>query len=337
MAKFTEEELIQISGATYKSISAAGAAALKIEWSIDNGLENFIDWDVDNALEKLRFKNGDNILCHATRLNDCSVISLLLREGFAVNFVKPDGFTPLRIAIEYGYAKVVQLLLTKNALVNETANDGSTPLFMAIHLGHTGVAKLLLDNNAAVDQNDAYGCTPLLAATCSGHVNMVQLLLTNNAAVDQPEPHGYRPLFVAARLGYADVVKLLLKKGADINYKCQDWAILDIVILHPDPQVTPDKQAEVTKVLITSRQPIENIRPDCADYIIDLLTRNPIIVPTTKLTDIDPDKQKEFDSVVARYYLMNHAFYQIYLSSLQMSLLLNLPEKLRRRQSPQLT
>ena len=75
------------------------------------------------------------------------------------------GFTPLRVASEYGHADVVQLLLDYNADLDARDSDGDTLLHCAASGGQLEVARLLLKLNIEVNSRNNEGSTPLHLAS----------------------------------------------------------------------------------------------------------------------------------------------------------------------------
>ncbi len=143
MAKFTEEQRIQITAMASQPIDA-----------FRQEVEFVIDWDADNALENFRFGNNDNILCRAARLGDSAVALLLLQKAFDVNCAQRGGYgvTALWFAADNGHVKVVQLLLDNRASVDKTMRNCYTPLFGAAMKAHVEVVKLLLEKGADTNQ-----------------------------------------------------------------------------------------------------------------------------------------------------------------------------------------
>ena len=166
------------------------------------------------------------------------------------------GFTPLRLAVQYGHLEVVKLLLDNGAAVDDNAHDGSTPLIIAAAGGYLDVVKLLLEKGANPTA-EASGLTPLRYAEAKGHTEIAELLQKANIEFLRVRPifdaatagdvasartqlvadrtlvdarnHAGTPLVVAARQGHLDVVRLLIEKGAELESKNYEGATSLIV------------------------------------------------------------------------------------------------------------
>ena len=130
------------------------------------------------------------------KYGDFEEASLLLSEGFDINFVNFRGRTPLMEAILKDNVLVVDFLLDNGADVNMELNSASTVF--------------------------TYACS-------KGTQHMVRLLINNGADVNKETSAGYTPLIVASQVGREDIVRLLLSKGATNDSITTDFLPLDAV------------------------------------------------------------------------------------------------------------
>ena len=78
-----------------------------------------------------------------------------------VNWVSPEGDTPLLAACRNGHASVALCLLSHGASVNQAANDGQTALHLSVRHGKETVAEALILGGADIFARDNSG-----EATC---------------------------------------------------------------------------------------------------------------------------------------------------------------------------
>lgn len=74
-----------------------------------------------------------------------------------VNWVSPEGDTPLLAACRNGHAPVALCLLSHGASVNQAAKDGQTALHLSVRHGKEAVAEALILEGADVFARDNQG------------------------------------------------------------------------------------------------------------------------------------------------------------------------------------
>ncbi len=165
-----------------------------------------------------QYSFGNTGLLEAVKNNEIKKVRIRLVKGADVNFVGPDGKTPLHIASWNGNTEIVKLLVAKGANVNAVDNEGWTPLHRASRNGHTEIVKLLLAAGANVNAVDEDEYTPLHPASRHGHIEVVKLLLAAPGidinAVDKDDNEAWTPLHWAVANRNTEIVKLLLAAGA---------------------------------------------------------------------------------------------------------------------------
>ena len=153
----------------------------------------------------------------ALRQDDVRTIESLLRRGFDVNTLDPQGQPPLVIALKEPSPRAVQLLLATPRLKPELRNrQGESALMMAALKGQIDAVRTLIARDADVNKT---GWTPLHYAASTpqeSQVAAVALLLEHHAYIDAESPNGTTPLMMAAHYGHIAVVRRLLEEGADV-------------------------------------------------------------------------------------------------------------------------
>jgi ankyrin repeat protein len=104
------------------------------------------------------------------------IVSLLLKNGAAVDAQDAAGNTALMGASFKGYIKVAEQLLAAGADVNLCNTQGAPALTFAATFGRLEIARLLLENGAAITYADSRGKTSLAHALMQENDEMVALL-----------------------------------------------------------------------------------------------------------------------------------------------------------------
>ncbi|CAM9652151.1 unnamed protein product, partial [Scytosiphon promiscuus] len=111
--------------------------------------------DVLSQLE--RFK--ESFLWAAAKGGRVEECESLVQMGTDVNWVSPEGDTPLLAACRNGHVATALFLLSHGASVNQAANDGRTALHLACRHGKEAVAEALILGGADVSVRDYSGAT----------------------------------------------------------------------------------------------------------------------------------------------------------------------------------
>ena len=90
-------------------------------------------------------------------------------------------FTPLHLAVEWGYLITVKLLVERKADVNKCDSVGKRALQIACMCGNAKVIELLLDCKANVNAADIHCVTPMIEAVHQFSDPIVQLLIEHKA------------------------------------------------------------------------------------------------------------------------------------------------------------
>jgi cytohesin len=182
------------------------------------------------------------------RLQNVSLVALLLSEGASLKDSDDYGDTPLLAAVcqRFPHLELVTLLLDRGADVDAGDNDQWTSAHDAAAAGNSEVLELLLAKGANMNLRSKTGWTPLSAAAFYRRANTVQILLARGAEIDvfaaaalgmadhvkqvldsvptvvTSRFGGYTLLHAAAGGGHDSIVKLLLAKGAHVDAATED-------------------------------------------------------------------------------------------------------------------
>ena len=107
-----------------------------------------------------RSPHGGEFLVQAAAEDKQTFVSLLLRQGFDVNYQSRNGSTPLSAASVEGRRRMVSFLISKGANVNrKDGSVGESALMAAAEMGHMEVVNVLLNNGAKPCALDKEGHT----------------------------------------------------------------------------------------------------------------------------------------------------------------------------------
>ena len=96
---------------------------------------------------------------HTKRCPFSSVVFGAFRSEADVNWVSPEGDTPLLAACRNGHVSAALCLLNHGASVNRAAEDGQTALHLSCRHGQEAVAEALILRGADVFARDNNGET----------------------------------------------------------------------------------------------------------------------------------------------------------------------------------
>ncbi|MEX2216247.1 MAG: ankyrin repeat domain-containing protein [Phycisphaeraceae bacterium] len=161
--------------------------------------------------------DGMTALLWAAYHDDFATAQALIRAGANVKTANRYGVTALSLACRNGNGAMVKLLLDKGADANTALKGGETALMTASRTGKIEAVKALLDKGADVHAKEQHGQTALMWAAAEGHAEVVDALIRAKADYKSALKSGFTPLSFAVRNGHIEVTKRLLSTGVDVT------------------------------------------------------------------------------------------------------------------------
>ena len=127
-------------------------------------------------------RNENEYLLHRAVINkDLMRVQSLIKEGWDVNKVDYNHWTPLHYAAQDGLYSIAEVLISSGAEIDVKDDYGNTPLSNAIYNSNVGnsveVIKILLKNGADKFLKNNYGISPYsMAIDTMGGEPLVKLL-----------------------------------------------------------------------------------------------------------------------------------------------------------------
>ncbi|KAG4433568.1 hypothetical protein IFR05_010937 [Cadophora sp. M221] len=164
-----------------------------------------------NTASCTEHEDGQTPLIFAILQNDPSMVDLLLICGADVNIPDINGYTPLRLAVEYGFTKTIDKLLENGAVdIDITSNCTSSGLHVVCDLPSkrdpTRLAENLLNHGAHVNARDTDGRTPFIRASGKGHLALCKRLIEQGADPLAVDNWSFSALNFAYQEGFLEIV-----------------------------------------------------------------------------------------------------------------------------------
>uniref|UniRef100_A0A672ZY84 CARD- and ANK-containing Inflammasome Adaptor Protein n=1 Tax=Sphaeramia orbicularis TaxID=375764 RepID=A0A672ZY84_9TELE len=165
-----------------------------------------------------------DVMNEAIKLNQESVLKLLLGDGANVNICDKQGYTPVLLSAELGgCVPIVEKLLEKGLDPNIIGSKAQTPLHLAAVFNRSDLVGLLRVSFLQVNAVNQDGATPLhLATAARGKNHVVDVLLSTKANADTPDKAKKTALHLAAMEGNVDAVTSLLSHKVKAGAKDMD-------------------------------------------------------------------------------------------------------------------
>ncbi len=129
----------------------------------------------------MRRKRDEYLLHNAVIEKDLDKVKSLIKDGWDVNEIDYNHWTPLHYATQDGMDNITETLIENGAEIDVKDDYGNTPLSNAIYNSNVGnsveVIKILLKNGADKFLKNNYGVSPYsLANEMMGGEPLVKLL-----------------------------------------------------------------------------------------------------------------------------------------------------------------
>lgn len=179
-------KIMKTEDVKYKYIKQACKEVSKI--AVGNDIRSFLTPMATKAYYLHSFHEHDsnellvNMAGHDENLSQLK--ELFKKRDPDVNFLAPNGWSALLIAVANGQEKTAKYLLQKAADPSISTKHGASPLHFASKYGKLSLCKLLIDYQADINQTDIDGSTPLMLAARYGHSSIVQYLIDNGATIN---------------------------------------------------------------------------------------------------------------------------------------------------------
>jgi len=153
-----------------------------------------------------------SILQNAAANGRAKCVMNLISAGIDVNYVSPDGQTPLHLSARNGHAEVVDHILSSRGFNNTDGRnkEGLTPLHLAAMFGHEAIVRLLAEKgHANIRLETLRQETALILAIIHRHLNVAQYLVDRDADPLQLDMDGFSPYDHALVLDSAEKKRVL--------------------------------------------------------------------------------------------------------------------------------
>eukprot|EP00111_Clytia_hemisphaerica_P009505 TCONS_00027873-protein len=210
------ETVLHYCGSIQPSLSAQKTYTDFTKLVIDNHAELDI---LNNETEETPL----HYCCHSGNAEVMRMILSSLTPSNAsklVNKINKNGWSPILIASNGGFASVVKLLLEYQARIDLFDENGKNALHISCENGHLQVAEILLSKRAYADAKTKAGETPVSLAASKGHNQIVERLVAKyKASYEIPSLEKQVSLHKAAENGHIHACKTLLNFGANAYAK----------------------------------------------------------------------------------------------------------------------
>lgn len=219
LEKGADIEAVNGKGFTPLQLAVYGGHRNLVELLLDKGA------DINATNKQMNMTVLDLAFPREIQANKLDIAPLLIERGaeFDVNKQNQFGYTPLDMAIVFGFTQGAEYLLGFGADISTPRKDGKPPLINAIFRGRPEIARLLIEKGADIDAPDNQGQPPIYWAVKKSLADIARILLDKGANTDfVDKDNGMTLLHITALQGHRDMVEVLLESKPDVNAKDND-------------------------------------------------------------------------------------------------------------------
>ncbi|KTD34903.1 Ankyrin repeat protein [Legionella moravica] len=166
----------------------------------------------DNALNE-RDVYGNTPLIHAAWNGHTEVVQWLVREGADANAVNISADSALFVALRFKHPDTARYLLTLKNIKTDKPNSLSyTPLVIALVYGYLDIVDILYNQNVVLNTQYTENNTLLHMCAMINNLSSMQWLLEHDANPWVSNSHHMTPVRIAASRGYTEMVGILIAK-----------------------------------------------------------------------------------------------------------------------------
>jgi ankyrin repeat protein len=178
------------------------------------------DWGFDiNMVDN----NGNTCLHAATRLDESSVVRMLVAGGASVSARNSEGCTPIHVAARLGLGECLKYQVSRDTpnlpsivSLKEKVN-GDSALHFAVSSGSLECVRLLVSANADIDCMNSNHMTPLLLAAMGGFDKLLIRICAENPDYTLCGPDRRTAAFYAVEGENIEFLQILKLKKFDFN------------------------------------------------------------------------------------------------------------------------
>ncbi|MFA4948065.1 MAG: ankyrin repeat domain-containing protein [Candidatus Krumholzibacteriia bacterium] len=191
----------------------------------------------DRSLLATKEADGSTPLHIAAQAGNLEMTKLLLDLGADVKLGDNENSNALHVAAIGANIAVIDLLLAKGMDVNSADVNGMTAVLFAGGRGKWDAVRHLASKGAKLDCRATGGTSLVHYAARRGDVEVLKQLVAAGLSLNcGPDQWGATPLAGAAQRGQIDVMTFLLDKGADPNYRLNEFTAIMASFWRPDPE-----------------------------------------------------------------------------------------------------
>lgn len=193
-----------------------------VQFLIDNGADFDVVDDLGNSIQ--------HYACMS--YNGLGLIEYFINSGLDFTTQNNRKQTPIMIAVEMEKTHIINRFIQRKVGLEFICPEGDTPLHWCVAKGHFALVKALLIEGADVNAKNKLGKTPLHVVGGNFHKSeVVELLLDNGADMNVLDNDGKSPLFYFCSKINMNLKIRFIDGGADLTIKNEfGKSILELMI-----------------------------------------------------------------------------------------------------------